>query len=123
MVLFDVRDIQSAVTNLLSPLTGVGEALTFTRNKGEYNAQTGDIVANTIVTYTSVGYPKEVTEQEINNLDVLIGDLKLTISPPATQIPQINDSVQCSFGVYRVMNVQPTAVNGQILIYKLVVRI
>lgn len=120
--LLDVNSLKTVVNNLLSPITGVGETITFSRALPvEYNPIDGSVFGISNTTYTCSGHPRNISQKEILTEDVIVGDIKISVV--SNIIPMVADTFSCSLGTYKIINIQPISVEGQVVFYKLTARV
>ena len=112
-------NMQTVANNLLSTY---GQTVTFSRTtQGAFTPSTGAVAAGTSTTYTAKVQPSEYKTEEINNQEVLYGDVKLlTYSITAVLV---GDTVSLDSVVYRVMSVVKTQAQGSTIVYKVQIRV
>lgn len=104
-------------------ITEFGEAVTFTREvAGEYDPTTGDTLPGDTVTYTAFGVPENYAQKEIDGVNIIQGDRKVTIYK-TTIVPEVNDAITLNGANYRVISVEQIRAQGLDIIFQMQVRV
>jgi len=110
--------LQTVAANLL---TSKGQLLTFTRDtETAHDPGTGEI-QSTPSTYTGNGVALNYNKNEIDDTNVLRGDIKLILEATTTA-PIIGDKVTIDAIVYRVMGIKTTSPAETVVIYEIQLR-
>ena len=103
-----------------SLITEFGEVCTFTRSvKGVYDAATSKTTETSITTVTATCVPETYKLEEIDEANVRRGDTKLLVGPLVGFEPVSGDLVSFDSRTYRVITVETTSVNSEIVLFTL----
>lgn len=101
----------------LSALQILGQPVTCTRStRSGFNTSTGALSELTQVNYSGYGYPGAYTTQEIDNVNVLSTDIRLTFY--TTTAPVIDDVAVIDNTKYRIMSVANISAQGDTIVYR-----
>ena len=124
---FFYEEMRAVASSLLAnkEQDGLGQFVNFSRTTAAaYNPRTGVLDEPITLTYSAHGHPSVYNQEEVNNVNILEGDLNLIIEiPTPVTLPAVDDVATLNGISYRVMDVVRVSAQGQDVIYKLRLRV
>ncbi len=103
-------------------LTNYGEVVTGSREiVSSFIPSTGEIAPGAPVSYSGYGHPSIFSNQEIDNVVILQGDIKLLFQC-STTAPLVDDIITVNSVDYTIKQVRSLRAQGSDIIYVLVLR-